>query len=218
MKPSGFASKWTEGIFLALIDKTNEYIVGTPAGVIKTQSVKRLTRAEAKDPMLFNAVVGTPWNPHPNSGVSEIPLKRMVIRAAAAPRAELPPTVPREGIHGEFRAVYIRADVELVKYGFTDGCKGCEAASAGTAPRNHSDVCRGRIVEAMRADPELQHRVEAAEVRLTEGGIPESESPQGMVESPQQHSQSSGSSATNTRMDVEARGDRTESDRDIPVD
>ena len=71
--------------------------------------------------------------------VDDIPVKRMVVRAAAAPKAEIPLEPQREGAMGEARAVYIRADVEPVKYGFTDGCKGCSAAEAGRPSRNHSD-------------------------------------------------------------------------------
>ena len=101
--PSGFASKWTEGIFLALIDKTNEYVIGTPTGVIKSQSIKLLPRNDASDPMLFNAAVGTPRNPSPTllggeGRVDDIPVKRIVVRAAAAPKAQIPLESPREGV------------------------------------------------------------------------------------------------------------------------
>ena len=43
----GLASKFTEGIFLALSEVSDEYLVGTPDGVVKTATVKRMTLAQA---------------------------------------------------------------------------------------------------------------------------------------------------------------------------
>ena len=36
MKPAGPEPKWSEGIILALVDKSNEYIIGTPRGCIRS--------------------------------------------------------------------------------------------------------------------------------------------------------------------------------------
>ena len=50
--------------------------------------------------------------------------------------------------------MYIRKDVELVRYGFTPGCQGCAAAEQGDRAQAHSAACRQRIETAMAADEE----------------------------------------------------------------
>ena len=49
------------------------------------------------------------------------------------------------------RAKICRA-VELHKYGFTDGCPGCDAAAKGAKAVGHSETCRRRIEPEMAAD------------------------------------------------------------------
>ena len=86
MKPAGPEAKWSEGVFLALIDKASEYIIGTPSGCVKSSNAKRLTREEAADPELIKAVVGKPWKLTPSmvSGASqeEIPVKATVVHSS----------------------------------------------------------------------------------------------------------------------------------------
>ena len=50
----------------------------------------------------------------------------------------------------------MRKDVELVKYGFTEGCQGCAAARAGKPPRVHSTACRERILKRMKEDKDAR--------------------------------------------------------------
>ena len=65
----------------------------------------------------------------------------MVAGEPVVPEDELPPRLPRER-EAEVapRRVYIRRNVELRKYGFTQGCRGCMAAETGHAPENHSEA------------------------------------------------------------------------------
>ena len=56
-----------EGIFLALVDKSNEYIISTPNGCVKSNNCKRLNREDAADPALVAAVVGKPWKLTPSA-------------------------------------------------------------------------------------------------------------------------------------------------------
>ena len=49
------------------------------------------------------------------------------------------------------RQYYIRRKVELVLYGYTEGCPGCDAAKGDSAPKGHSDACRSRIEAAILA-------------------------------------------------------------------
>ena len=68
-------------------------------------------------------------------------------------------------------------------------CKGCFQAAIGGAAANHTDACRLRIKNAMRADPDLSGRVrhsedqreekeatrQRAEVSPPNSGIPETQ-------------------------------------------
>ena len=65
------------------------------------------------------------------------------------------------------RGLYIRKNVELVLYGYTDGCSGCDAAIATLRPTTHSPACRLRIVQAMRAAGDTA-RLESAAKRAAD--------------------------------------------------
>jgi len=115
---AGIQPKFFEGIFPGMTDKSSEYTVGTPHGIVKTSTVKRLWAEEARDPVLFNSVRDQPrrWNTadllkEPAQVAAEDLPARLGIRAAAVPSAELPPPL----VHRESgaRRVYIRREVEL---------------------------------------------------------------------------------------------------------
>ena len=63
------------------------------------------------------------------------------------------------------KRVYIRREVELVRYGFTPGCPGCDAARDGGEPKNHTQVCRNRIEQEMAKDSALAQRLDQARER-----------------------------------------------------
>ncbi len=77
----------------------------------------------------------------------------MAVVVDAAPvvaEGELPAGL---GVHvPEEMQLYIRKNVELVRHGYTEGCKGYNAARAGSAVRAHSAECRVRITSAMEGD------------------------------------------------------------------
>ena len=67
----------------------------------------------------------------------------------AVPEAQAPPPT--------------RRSVELARYGYTDQCIGCQHASLGLEPADHSVECRARIVRHMTADDDLSQRVQVAQ-------------------------------------------------------
>ena len=122
------SDKFEDGIFLGIKDGTEELIVGTPTGCKICRSVKRRSRADAADPVFFNSVRGTPWCLVPDDAVRE---PRMPTQFDVRPASvELPPRIVTAD-HSGPRRVYIRAAVELARYGYTPNCAGCEAAEAG---------------------------------------------------------------------------------------
>ena len=57
---------------------------------------------------------------------------------------------------------------EIEKYGYTEGCPGCEAKKRGdVARRGHSERCRKRIEEKMKLDEEGKKKIEKTEERIT---------------------------------------------------
>ena len=119
------SDKFEDGIFLGIKDGTEELIVETPTGCKICCSVKRRSRADAADPVFFNSVRGTPWCLVPDDAVREprVPMQ-FDVRPASV---ELPPRIVAAD-HSRPRRVYIRAAVELAKYGYTPNCAGGEAA------------------------------------------------------------------------------------------
>ena len=68
------------------------------------------------------------------------------------------PTARRRGI----------TQIELEKYGFTEGCPGCIAKQRGeVAKKGHSEACRKRIENLMRQDEGDRKKIEAADDRIS---------------------------------------------------
>ena len=141
-------------------------LVGTPNGVVKVNCIKRLPMNQAKDPELLKKIRGYPWRLTPGDVQNEP--GEVPAMVASEP---VVPGLPR-GREAEVaaRRVYIRRNVELRKYGFTQGCRGCMAAETGNAPENHSEACRRRIESAMEADDVERARVEANRRAREEAG------------------------------------------------
>eukprot|EP00974_Lingulodinium_polyedra_P084879 8216320-Lingulodinium_polyedra.AAC.1 len=56
-----YEDRWTTGIYLGLVERSNMLLVGTPEGVKKVNCVKRIAPSQAKDPELAKAIKGYPW-------------------------------------------------------------------------------------------------------------------------------------------------------------
>ena len=146
--PSRVQDKWHEGIFLGVLDRSSELLVATPAGVVRTRSVRRRAPDERGSKKLLDGVRGTPWQPVPGAvadcdGSFPTVIYAQPVTQPGAPVPVLPPTA---------RQVYLRRNVELRKFGYTVGCSGCDAARAGSAQRGHTDVCRQRSEAVTIAD------------------------------------------------------------------
>jgi len=177
--------RWATGIYLGLVERSNMVLVGTPEGIKKVNSAKRLPAIQAKDPELAKSIKGYPWNTTAGVGYNpeagEVPV--MVATEPIVPEEELPPRLPTaRGPDIVPRRMYIRRDVELAVYGFTDGCPGCDAAKAGLNPVAHTAACRKRIEEAMAADEHTRDawtRVEANRAARESAGVPAAVRPGG---------------------------------------
>ena len=56
-----FEDRWDTGIYVGLIERSNELRLLTPQGAIKANNVKRLPPSQRSNPELLAAVRGLPW-------------------------------------------------------------------------------------------------------------------------------------------------------------
>ena len=163
-------ARWERGLFLGVQVHTTEKIVGTKAGVLVVQSIRRVPEDERYDSEALGSLRGLPWKPTPDGpddqGAMELP-------SAVEMQPDCPevPAVPVESADQQkaVRKYYITA-ADLEKYGFTDHCPAC-IATATNLPRSgvqHTHVCRERIETAVRSDPRRSTRYDATRARLEE--------------------------------------------------
>jgi len=141
MKPQLEGKFASEGIFLGFIERTEEYIIGTPEGCVKTKDVHRLRPDEVSDPVLVTQIKGKPWQMTPSmpreAAAEDLPV--CIVVEPQIPFQELPArTEVASGPRKPYR-VSIRKKVELERYGPTEECKGCIHSFAGLDARPHSE-------------------------------------------------------------------------------
>ncbi|CAK0882798.1 unnamed protein product, partial [Prorocentrum cordatum] len=179
-RKAGIEDKFLAGLYLGHTLRKDEVYIGTEFGVLRARAFKRLTVEQRADKDLLNSLVGKPWAPVPTDvEVDEVPVAieiRAPVPAPVAPlgghlapvpeAGDLPPRALRVGRPPAGpRAVYIRKDVEIAKYGLSPGCYGCAAILNGARAQAHSAECRARIEQAMQDDEEAKQRLEDARER-----------------------------------------------------
>ena len=100
--------RWMRGVFVGKLERTDEFLLLTPTGAMKTRRVRRLEGDSAWDLQLLNLCVGSPWN------------------ATARSTQQKPTIQQKDELESGRRAkrVHLRQSI-LDKYGRTAGCPGC---------------------------------------------------------------------------------------------
>ena len=100
--------RWMRGVFVGKLERTDEFLLLTPTGAMKTRRVGRLEGDSAWDLQLLNLCVGSPWN------------------ATARSTQQKPTIQQKDELESGRRAkrVHLRQSI-LDKYGRTAGCPGC---------------------------------------------------------------------------------------------
>ena len=114
------------GVFVGKFYRTDEFLLLTPTGAMKTRCVRRLEGDNAWDLQLLNQCVGSPWN-------------------ATARSTQRKPTIQRkdELASGKrAKRLYLRPNI-LDKFGRTAGFPGCVGIG------EHTEECRARIEQEM---------------------------------------------------------------------
>ena len=120
--------RWMRGVFVGKLDRTDGFLLLTPAGAVKTLCVRRLEGHSDWDLQFLNLCVGGPWS------------------VTAKSTSQGPTIQPKDALASGRRAKtsYIRQSI-LDKYGRAIGCSGC----VGIGP--HTEDCRARIEPEMLA-------------------------------------------------------------------
>ena len=145
-----YERRWEKAIYVGLDERTNMYRISNSDGVWRCNCIKRVPDNEKSDAELFKSMKGTPWQPRVEDGEREI--RARVAVPPLVPEAELP-IVPRNRLpEGMPRRLYIRRNVELERYGFSEFCVGCDHARFDLPRAPHTESCRNRIEQAIAQD------------------------------------------------------------------
>ncbi|CAK0840427.1 unnamed protein product, partial [Prorocentrum cordatum] len=158
-----FEGRWKIGVFLGVVEKSSEMLVGYDGRVVRARSIRRRPPSQRADAALLLSIRGAPWMPTPDKP-ENVRIPTVIDEPPVDPAAQQPRVVPEQVPAGP-RNVYIRRNVELAKHGFTDRCPGCFAARTNAPAKAHSSECRERVQQAMANDPELAPRVFGAAAR-----------------------------------------------------
>jgi hypothetical protein len=137
------------------------------------RSVKSITFARHNryvDRELLLPVKGSMSKPVPAGETMEEAVESIFLQVPLVMAVSLPDPLPHRvsavpGAPRNLPRVYIRRGVELRKYGFTEGCRGCRFAQVTEGCRGHSEQCRNRIGEAMKRDRDDTVTVEESDRR-----------------------------------------------------
>ena len=166
-KKNKLEDRFVSGIYVGLVERSNEIRVGIENGsVVAANSFRRLQQAQRSNPELIKKIRGTPWKP--SSSSSDSMLQLYIDARSTVPRTSLPPAPVAASEDFDPKRVYIRREVELKQYGYSVGCKGCEAARSDLAPTNHSEDCRARITQEMAKYADGRQRLETADTRAVQ--------------------------------------------------
>ncbi len=171
------AHRCVDAVWVGQIARTGEHIVVLDSGdAVRCRTIKRVPIESRWDPERALLIRATPRCPAPSSKDPEKIESRVTDDADAAkgdakdkpqleePLEQVQDPVAREGHHvpRDFR---ITAQV-LDKYGYTDGCGGCEHKACGLEDhRPHAPQCRRRLSDAMMQDERDREQITAARRR-----------------------------------------------------
>ena len=167
-------ARMKEGFWLGVQTRSDEAIIGTADGVIKSRTVRRRPADRRWDGEGLLQVRGEPRRPAPGREDEEI-LPEDPGTAPPRPEQEVAPRAWEPILRPEKneaqddkppRSWYIR-EALTNKYGPTPGCPGCRAKRDRTKAQTHSQACRTRIWGCVAAEPGETARLEREEARIS---------------------------------------------------
>ena len=156
-----FEARWHNGIWLGVRPQTSEVLIGTPQGVFKARSVKRMSESMRWNGEAVKAVKGTPWKPYLFSDSDKLRIRLPEATREKTEGEQVPK--PKEDDPAPKRFRIERRDLD--KYGYTPHCPGCFSVKNNRPQRSHNEECRKRIARLMLSDEANARRLEAARLR-----------------------------------------------------
>ena len=160
-------SDWAEGIFLGQRSVSGEYLVGSPQGVFRPRTVRRVP-LEQRWVDNLSMISCLPWkhNSRHEAG-DEVLLSEEPPTPSMTPEVtQLPPRSPDDPKLRDVRQFYVKPydlDPADSGIGFTDGCPGCRSIVYNTKPRHaHSNKCRHRVIATAATNKDVAARVNKA--------------------------------------------------------
>ena len=127
------------GMYVGLVDRSDEVVVLTSDGFFRVNVIRRLPVEQRGDKDFALACRGYPWDGQGQRGADPDVAEAIVPFLAHDPDLQLPPPVEPARLVNAPKRVYIRKEVELRRYGFTQGCAGCVAVQNGLRAQSHSE-------------------------------------------------------------------------------
>ena len=166
--------RWFTGVWLGVLPRTEESLIGTSEGVVKAAAVKRLSEDSQWSIEALRAVCGYPWQPVPTQAGDHVPIK-IRERGVPATREEEDSRIEVDGPESKDETlqpfVHEESDRKLPDmkitrqmiehYGPTEeGCSGCTKIMLQVGGKlQHSEACRKRIKGLMGETAEGQFRI-----------------------------------------------------------
>ena len=127
------------------------------------------------NPEVIRNLRATPRQPNPRNPEQERIMPERLTKQIAVEDTGVDIPQPNDRPY-EFRARDFKITKAILqKFGFSDDCKGCEAAMLGTPARVHSEECRKRLETAIREDDVLRTRLDMRDIRLNREPAKENE-------------------------------------------
>ena len=153
-----FNGDWRDGIFLGVIWRTTEYLIGTADGVYKCNTVKPRPNGSSYDPQCIE-YIKIKYGEYVLGGAKSHGARlRFAEPGEPAVPAGSVPIQARGGNKWAPRRMYL-PPTYFTAYGYTQGCPGCAYLQHGMgARRGHHDACRTRMEAAIAAADEDRAR------------------------------------------------------------
>jgi hypothetical protein len=150
-----------EGIFMGILDRSDEALVAVESGVIKCRDIRRQAAECRWDREKVMNIKVTPLAP--TEGMADMRVKTYIQPGLANPSIPRPPEPSTTS--AARRCKLSRGDFE--NFGTTIGCGGCSALTRGSSkPQNHTERCRARVEKELAKTSEGQLRLNQAKDRM----------------------------------------------------
>lgn len=156
-------TEWLKGIWLGPATGSSETRIGTAAGVVRANAIKRFDASQKWDLQAILDMQGTPQRPNPNKLGIHIPIK---IRLELAVEVEMPEMKPARAEDTPKRSYLKKYHFE--EHGYTVDCEGCARLAAGMDAKPHREEYTKRMYEELGKTEKGRKWMENVEERIGE--------------------------------------------------